>query len=93
MCGASYKIVVFVASLISSSFFSLDFLFKGKNPKNVNSLASIPDAISAVINAHAPGIGITSIPSSSAEATTSSPGSDITGVPASLTSAIFFPRF
>ena len=82
---------VFLATLISFNFSSLIFLLIGKKPKNENSCASIPEAIIAVIKAHGPGIGITSIPSSKAILTISSPGSDITGVPASDTSAISLP--
>ena len=83
--------MVFSPTSICSSFSFLFFLFNGKKPKNVNSFASIPDAISAVIAAHAPGIGITFILFSKHFFTISSPGSDITGVPASDTNATFFP--
>ena len=51
----------------------------------------MPEPIKALINAHAPGIGITSISFSMACFTISSPGSHIAGVPASDTNAIFFP--
>ena len=93
LCGASYIIIVFSDLLISSNFSFLNFLFNGKKPKKVNSFVSNPDAIKAFTNAHAPGIGITSIFSSIAFFITSSPGSQIPGVPASDTNAIFSPLF
>ena len=93
LCGASYNIIVLFDLFISSNFSLRVFLFNGKKPINVNSVASIPEAIIAVINAHAPGIGITFIFSFNASFTISSPGSDIAGVPASDTRAIFFPSF
>ena len=54
---------------------------------------SKPEQINAFTIAQAPGIGITSIPSSIAFFITSSPGSHIPGVPASDTNAIFSPFF
>ena len=77
--------------MYSSIFSFFSFLFVDRNPKNVNSFVSIPEAISALIHAHAPGIGTISILFSIAPFTISSPGSDIAGVPASETIAIFFP--
>ena len=50
-------------------------------------------AINALIAAHAPGIGITSIFSFIASFTITSPGSEIPGVPASDTRAIVLPLF
>lgn len=54
---------------------------------------SSPDAIIALIAAHAPGIGIILILFSIAHFTISAPGSEIPGVPASETRAMFFPFF
>ena len=63
----------------------------GKKPIKLNSVVFIPEQINAFINAHAPGIGITSISFFIACLTISSPGSEIPGVPASETNAIFCP--
>ena len=66
-------------------------MFVDKNPTKINSLVFSPEAINALINAQAPGIGIISMPFFIASLTISSPGSDIPGVPASETIAIFSP--
>jgi len=66
-------------------------LFVDKKPTKTNSLVLNPEAITALTNAHAPGIGIISISFFIASFTISSPGSDIPGVPASETIAIFSP--
>ena len=75
----------------SESWKHQQILSIGRNASNTNRLVGRPDMVSAVIQAAAPGMAVTSIPKSRHMRTSSSPGSEIPGVPASVISAISFP--